>query len=49
MALRAANEDPLTSDENVLIEEDLQDNSEEATMAKDTNCYMRDTIMSLHR
>ena len=49
MALRAANEDPLTSDDNLLIEDDLQDNSEESNMAKDTNCYMRDTITSLHR
>ena len=49
MALRAADEDPLTSDDNLLIEEDLQDNSEESNMAKDTNCYMRDTITSLHR
>ena len=48
MALRAVAEDPLTSDDNLLID-DLQDsNSDESSMAKDTNCFMRETIMSLH-
>ena len=49
MALRAVAEDPLTSDDNLLID-DLQDNnSDESSMTKDTNCFMRETIMSLHR
>ena len=43
-----ANIDPLAEDLISLDEsEDITDNSE--TMAKDTNCYMRDTIMGLHR
>ena len=43
-----ANIDPLAEDLISLDEsEDITDNSE--TMSKDTNCYMRDTIMGLHR
>ena len=48
MALQAVDEDPLTSDDNLLAD-DLQDNSEDMNMAKDSNCYMRETVISLHR
>ncbi len=39
--------DPLADDLISLGES--EDNSEKDNMAKDTNCYMRDTIMGLHR
>lgn len=48
MALRAVAEDPLTSDDNLLIDDFQDNNSDESSMAKDTNCFMRETITSLH-
>ena len=48
MATGHGADDPLADDLISLGES--EDNSEkDNSMAKDTNCYMRDTIMGLHR
>ena len=47
--LKAVEADPLTADENLLIEDDEDEDSEEKMAAKESNCHMRETIIALHR
>ena len=52
MALQAVEEDPLSNTEDNLdnlLSDELSDHSSQSNMAKDSNCYMRDSIMALHR
>ena len=49
MALQAVEDDPLSNTEDNLLSDELSDHSTQSNMAKDSNCYMRDTIMALHR
>ena len=49
MALQAVEEDPLSNTEENLLSDDMNENSPANMANKENNCYMRDTIMALHR